>query len=70
MLFKKGPTPEKWTHRGSGPGATALSVTFAGTAVATAAEEPTTLSSSSEKGAATHPYANGKGANNNDDRSQ
>ncbi|MGV0417480.1 hypothetical protein ACUY3J_00735 [Corynebacterium segmentosum] len=42
-------------------GATALSVTFAGTAVATAAEVPTTLSSSSEKGAATQPYANGKG---------
>lgn len=42
-------------------GATALSVTFAGTAVATAAEVPTTLSSSIEKGAATQPYANGKG---------
>lgn len=46
-------------------GATALSVTFAGTAVATAAEENTPLSSSTiEKGAATQPYTNEKGSNN------
>ncbi|MDK8503838.1 hypothetical protein [Corynebacterium accolens] len=53
-------------------GATALSVTFAGTAVATAAEVPTTLStlSSNKTGAAEQPYANEKGANNNDDKSQ
>ncbi|MDK4294260.1 hypothetical protein [Corynebacterium accolens] len=44
-------------------GATALSVTFAGTAVATAAEEPTTLSSN-KTGAAAQPYANDKGSNN------
>ena len=45
-------------------GATALSVTFAGTAVATAAEETTPLSSSFEKDAATQPYTNEKGSNN------
>lgn len=46
-------------------GATALSVTFAGTTVATAAEEPTTLSSKTD--APAKPYANDKGSNNADD---